>query len=294
MGLEAVIPPGELIELGGALRKDVAGYDLKSLLVGSEGTLGIVTAAWLKLLPAPEAAYPIMAAFPDTAGGCEAIETVLGLGLDVAAVEYLDPMTLRHAGGSLPWGRPPGPAFAVIAEVDGAEATARQNRDELLNAWAESSLWIEATLDRREIEALWRWRDGVSLAVNSYRGGKISEDIVVPLDRLRDAIEGTLAIGAAHDLPACSWGHAGDGNLHSTFMIDPADHGQVQTAERAAEDLFRLAVELGGSLSGEHGLGLVKAGQLRRQWTPAAVRMHEEIKRAFDPKGLMNPGKKCA
>jgi len=294
MGLEAVIPPGELIEVGGPLRKDVAGYDLKSLLVGSEGTLGVVTAAWLKLLPAPEAAYPIMAAFPDIASGCEAIETVLGLGLDVAAVEYLDPTTLRLAGGSLPWSRPPESAFAVIVEVDGAEATARHNRDELLDAWAESSLSLTAPLDRREIDALWRWRDGVSLAVTTFCGGKISEDIVVPLDRLRDAIEGTLAIGAAHDLPACSWGHAGDGNLHSTFMIDPSDHGRVERAEQAAEHLFQLAVELGGSISGEHGLGLVKAGQLRRQWAPAAVRMHEEIKRAFDPKGLMNPGKKLA
>ena len=117
---------------------------------------------------------------------------------------------------------------------------------------------------------------------------------MVPIDRLQEAIDATVEIGRRHDLEACSWGHAGDGNLHSTFMIDLEDPAELERAEQAAEDLFALAVALGGSVSGEHGIGLVKNGQIARQWEPAAVAMHEAIKRAFDPKGLLNPGKKLA
>jgi FAD/FMN-containing dehydrogenase len=122
----------------------------------------------------------------------------------------------------------------------------------------------------------------------------VSEDIVVPLDRLAEAIEETLAIGARHRLPACSFGHAGDGNLHSTFLVAPDDDDALAQAAAAAEELFALAVRLGGSISGEHGVGWVKRGQLSRQWGPRAVELHAEIKRVFDPKGLLNPGKKLA
>jgi glycolate dehydrogenase FAD-linked subunit len=218
-GLEFVLAPGELVRVGSPVRKDVAGYDLKSLMIGSEGTLGVVTAAWVKMIPAPEAALPLAALYPDTETGCDAIESVY---------------------------------------------------------------------------ALWRWRDGASIAVTAQRGGKVSEDIVVPVDRLQQAIGATIEIGRRHDLPACSWGHAGNGNLHSTFMIDLEDPAELTRAEQAAEDLFALAVELGGSVSGEHGIGLVKNGQIAAQWEPAAVAVHEAIKRTFDPKGVLNPGKKLA
>ncbi len=126
------------------------------------------------------------------------------------------------------------------------------------------------------------------------RGGKLSEDIVVPLDRLEEAIDGTLEIGARHGLAACSWGHAGDGNLHSTMLVNPADHTEVARAESAALDLFELAVSLGGSISGEHGLGTVKSGHLGLQWEEKALELHEGVKRLFDPKGLLNPGTKRA
>jgi FAD/FMN-containing dehydrogenase len=117
---------------------------------------------------------------------------------------------------------------------------------------------------------------------------------VVPVEKLAEAVAATCEIGARHQLPACSWGHAGDGNLHSTFMIDRSDPAQIERAERAAQELFALAVSLGGSVSGEHGLGYVKRGALERQWPAAALAAHEAIKRALDPKGLLNPGKKLA
>jgi FAD/FMN-containing dehydrogenase len=130
--------------------------------------------------------------------------------------------------------------------------------------------------------------------VSTARGGKVSEDIVVPLEHLADGILATREIGERHGLPACSWGHAGDGNLHSTFMIDPDDIAEAQRAEAAVEDLYRLAVGLGGTVSGEHGLGVAKGGALALQWPAPALDLHESVKRLFDPKGLLNPGKKLA
>jgi glycolate oxidase subunit GlcD len=292
-GLEAVIPPGEVVSVGGPIRKDVAGYDLKSLLIGSEGTLGIVTAAWLRLVPAPEAALPVAAFYIDTRAGCDALERVLGNGLTVAALEFLDAATLELAGRSFPGGVPLGAGFLVLAEADGTVEEASQLRDDVVAVLAEEALAVTRP-EGPDVAALWRWRDGVSIAVGALRGGKVSEDIVVPFDRLGEAIEETIAIGRRHDLVACSWGHAGDGNLHSTFLVSPENDDELARADVAAAELFALAARLGGSVSGEHGVGWLKRGQVERQWSPRALELHAEIKRAFDPKGLLNPGKKLA
>jgi glycolate oxidase subunit GlcD len=293
-GLQAVVAPGELIEIGGPLRKDVAGYDLKSLLVGSEGTLGIVTAAWLRLIPAPEAALPAAACYASAEAGCAAILSVLANGLGVAALEYLDAGALAATRRAFPVALPEEAAFMVIAEADGSRAEAARLHAELVEALGEGAVSIHAPSEAPAVAELWRWRDGTSPGVTAQRGGKVSEDIVVPLDRLLEAIAATVEIGRRHRLPACSWGHAGEGNLHSTFMISPEDPDELERAERAAEDLFALTARLGGSVSGEHGLGWVKRGALERQWAPAALSLHEAIKDVFDPKGLLNPGKKLA
>jgi glycolate oxidase subunit GlcD len=293
-GLELVLAPGEVVTIGGPIRKDVAGYDLGSLMIGSEGTLGIVTAAWVRLLPAPEAQLPVVGFFPDTATGCAALTSVMASGLVPAALEYLDEVAVQMAVGSFPGAAPPGRAFMLIAEADGSDGEARRLRGELLEAMSPGAIATHAPEGRGEIRELWRWRSGVSLAVTAARGGKVSEDIVVPLERLAEAIVATREIGARYGLPACSWGHAGDGNLHSTFMINQEDPAELARSEAAAAELFELAVRLGGSVSGEHGLGLVKGGALARQWPPRALELHEQIKRVFDPKGLLNPGKKLA
>jgi glycolate dehydrogenase FAD-linked subunit len=293
-GLEAVVAPGELIEVGGPIRKDVAGYDLRALLIGSEGTLGLITSAWLRLIPAPEATLPLVALYPDAAAGCAAILRILESGLRPATIEYLDAGALAAAGSSLPGGAPDAARFMVLSEADGSQAEAEALQAELVEALEPGAIDLRHPAARAEVDALWRWRDGVSFAVSARQGGKLSEDISVPLDRLADAISETVAIGTRHGLDACSWGHAGDGNLHSTFLVDSSDPGQLGRASEAAEELFDLAARLGGSVSGEHGLGWLKRGQLARQWSPGALRLHEEVKRAFDPKGLLNPGKKTA
>jgi glycolate dehydrogenase FAD-linked subunit len=292
-GLEAVLAPGELVTVGGPIRKDVAGYDLKSLLVGSEGTLGIVTAAWLKLLPAPEVTLPVVAFHAGTAAGCDSILRILGHGVRAAAIEYLDAESLASGAASYEPGVPAGAAFMVIAEADGPPDEAERVRNELVEALSENAIAVHAPRDREGLAALWRWRAGLAFAVRARRGSALSEDIVVPLDRLAEAVDETVAIGLRHGLVALSFGHAGDGNLHSTFLISPESDERAR-AQQACEELFALALRLGGSVSGEHGVGLLKRGQLRRQWGPRAVELHAAIKAAFDPKNLLNPGKKLA
>ncbi len=283
-GLELVLAPGELVTVGGPIRKDVAGYDIKSLMIGSEGTLGVVTAAWLRLTPAPEAALPVIAVFADARAGSDALVAVLANGIVPAALEYLDAGTLRAAPS--PYHDAAG--FMLIAEADGSVAEAQRVRTELIEVLSERAVSVHAPEDRGAIGELWRWRAGVSHGVVAQRGGKVSEDIVVPVERLYQAIEATQEIGARHRLPTCSWGHAGDGNLHSTFMVDREDPDELVRAERAAQELFTLARGLGGSVSGEHGLGVTKRGALEGEW----LALNDGIKRLLDPKGLLNPGKK--
>jgi FAD/FMN-containing dehydrogenase len=279
-GIEVVLAPGELVSFGGPVRKDVAGLDLRSLIIGSEGTLGIITAAWLRLVPAPADAFPVAAAFGSVRAGCDAIDAVLGSGVVPAAVEYLDGRCIAAAPPPFLDDHAAGAQLLVVCEAESAA-----DRDELLDALGDGAVALPAN-------DVWHWREGVSIAVRAARGEKLSEDIAVPVERLADAIDGTIAIGARHGLEGCSWGHAGDGNLHSSFLLDPGDDAMRARADAAAQELFAMARDLGGTASGEHGIGLLKAGQLSAQWAPAAVAAARAVKRALDPKGLFNPGKK--
>ena len=285
-GLEAVIAPGELIRVGGAARKDVAGYDLAALLTGSEGTLGVITSVSLRLIPTPQPSLPLAAFYPSVASGCDAIERVMAAGPIAAAIEYLDRATLAITGGGFPGELPAGAEFLLIVDCDSGQ----NDRDELFRALSEDALCAPLAPDDPRI--LWRWREGLGTSVSNEHGSKISDDIAVPLDRLADAIEQTIEIGERHGVAACSFGHAGDGNLHSTFMLDPDDDLAVRRAMAAGDDLMQMAIELGGTISGEHGVGVAKNGWLHKQWGGPASRAHEAIKQALDPKNLMNPGKK--
>jgi len=291
-GIEAVIPPGEVVTFGGPIRKDVAGYDLKSLLVGSEGTLGLVTAAWLRLVPAPELELPVIGLYRSAEAGISAIERVLASGVVPAAVEYLDGVTLSYSGDAYPFGLPPEAAFMVITEADGAEAEARRVAGELREALADDAVAVHAPTEPGEVSELWRWRGGAAFAILAQRGGAFSEDIAVPLDRLRDVARETLEIGERHDVPALSFGHAGDGNIHSTFLFAPENLDEEQRADDACHELFELALRLGGTVTGEHGIGWLKRGQLEHQLGPMGYDLHLRVKQAFDPKNLLNPGKK--
>jgi FAD/FMN-containing dehydrogenase len=291
-GLEVVIPPGEIVHIGGPIRKDVAGYDLKNLIVGSEGTLGLVTAAWLRLVPAPELELPVVGIYRDAESGISAIERVLASGEVPAAVEYLDAVTLRFAGATFPFGLPDGEVFMVIVEADGAADEARRVAAQLQTELVDDALAVHAPTDPAEVAELWRWRHGVGYALFAQKGGAFSEDIAVPLDKLRDVARETLEIGDRNDVVALSFGHAGDGNIHSTFLFSPDDADEERRADAACHELFDLALRLEGTVTGEHGIGWLKRGQLERQLGADGFDLHLRIKQAFDPKGLLNPGKK--
>jgi glycolate oxidase subunit GlcD len=290
-GLEVALAPGELVALGGWARKDVAGYDLKSLMVGSEGTLGIITAVRLGLLPAPEKAIALMVFLRTRAQGCAAMLDVLAAGVQPSALDFLDAETLAIVAGSYPGAVPAQAGFALLVEVDGARAHAQAQREALVEVLADAALAIE---EPAQAPALWRWRDGFNGVVSGVRGGKVSEDVVFPVERLAEGLERFEEIGARRGLRSCAWGHGGEGNVHATVLVDPASERELDAADEVVEELFALTVSLGGSITGEHGVGWLKRGRLAAQWDTRALELHEQIKAAFDPKGLLNPGKKRA
>ena len=292
MGLEAVVAGGERITAGGPLRKDVAGYDVRSLFVGSEGTLGIITSAWLRLVPAPEAVAFLYAVYPSVGIGAERALDVYRSGLQPAALEYFDAGALRNVTATFPGELPEDAGFLVIVEIDGSEHQVAEMTGWLTDTFTPDSTTLGAISGRADEAAFRRWRGGVSYGVAAQRGGKVSEDIVVPVEHLAAAIEMVVDVGTRFGLPACSWGHAGDANLHATFMIDPASVEDVNKAHEAAQELFARALEMGGSVSGEHGLGWVKRDQFAERFSPAEVELQRRIEHAFDPKDLFNPGKK--
>jgi FAD/FMN-containing dehydrogenase len=288
--IEAVLGSGELVRVGSGLPKDVATLDLRALLVGSEGTLGVITAVWLRLMPEPEVRLPVLAVFGSAQEGADAVALAMASGVVPSALEFLDRGAIEAARASYPGELPAGAEFAVLAEADGtlAGATAEQALlADMLRPTATALLAPPAAAAAR----IWAWRDGVSLGVLAYRGGKLSEDIVVPVDRLAEAVLGVRALGEEIGLETTTWGHAGDGNLHASFLFDRADADQLARATAAAPRLFALARSLGGSISGEHGIGrftLAAAAELPTD----ILRLQAAIKDVFDPAGIMNPGAK--
>jgi glycolate oxidase subunit GlcD len=305
-GLEVALAPGELAAIGGWIRKDVAGYDIKDLMIGSEGTLGIVTAVRLRLLPAPERTEVLIVFARSREEGCQAVLDLFAAGVRPSVLDFLDGPALALGGGAYPPVRAaregePGAAadahppewagFALIVELDGSAEEVGAQRREALEALGGLAAEVHEPVEQA---ALWRWRDGINPAITSVRGAKVSADVVVPLERLCETLDAFDAIAAGHGLLSCSWGHAGEGNLHATVLVDPSSEAELDAAEEVMEELYELIAAGGGSIAGEHGVGLLKRGRLPRQWSPRAVELHERIKRAFDPKDLLNPGKKLA
>ena len=293
-GIEAVISDGQLIRFGGPLRKDVAGYNVRALMAGSEGTLGIITGAWLRLIPAPEASHTVITGYPDLASGVAAIRNIYALGVTPATLEYFDRGCVIATRGAFPGGLPADVQFLITSEADGAADEAARVRDELREALGRGAVFMPAADKVPPIRELQRWRSGISFAVSAQRGGKMSEDVAVPVDALEAAIRMVADLETGYGLPTCSWGHAGDGNLHATLMIDATSTDQINRAASAAEALFERTLLLGGTVSGEHGLGWVKRDQLDRQFGKVEVELQRSIKRAFDPANLFNPGKKVS
>lgn len=288
--VEAVLGTGELVRFGRGLRKDVSTLDLRALLVGSEGTLGVITGVDLRLIPEPEVRLPVIGVYPTLEAGCEAVLAALASGVVPAAVEFLDRVAIEASRASYPGDLPVDAEFAVLVEADGSAIGAAADQGLLAAALADGAADVLAPGPDRAA-ALWAWRDGVSLGVLARHGGKLSEDIVIPVDRLADAVRGVRRLGEESGFETTSWGHAGDGNLHASFLFDRADATAVARAAEVAPRLFDLARSLGGSISGEHGVGRLKIAAAADE-DPAVLALQRAVKASFDPDGIMNPGAK--
>ena len=295
LALDAVTGAGAEITVGHRSLKGVTGYDLAHLLVGSEGTLAVTTAATLRLLPRPAAAFTLLASFADEDAAAAAVLRCLHAGLRPAALELADRTCAKVLveGGELAVPVPAESGALLWVEVDGDEA----GLDAALRAAAArcreaGALAVEIAGDAATRERLWEVRRALSYALRARWPRKVSEDVAVPIGRLPELCAAARAIGARHQIDTASFGHAGDGNLHVNFLYDPAgDPGSPARVERAVAELFAQAVALGGTLSGEHGIGLAKRPYLPLE-QPAEVRaLQLALKRAWDPRGILNPGK---
>ena len=293
LALGGFLPTGERVRWGGRFKKFACGYNLRDLWIGSEGTLGVVTSAVLKLVPKPEAKWTLVAAFADEARALAAVQALIGRRLLPSILEFLDRHSVqcaeRATGRSLfpeQRGRP-----LLLVEIDGTvgEVAAKQ-RDVL--AWAaEHALASTEARTHDEAERLWEVRRKCSGAMFELGDAKLNEDVVVPLFS-QVAFAGFLDdLQRSSRLPIATFGHAGDGNFHVNIMYHRDDPAETKRAEKAVRQLMRKVVALGGTITGEHGIGLAKTPFLRIDRSEAEVRAMLAIKRALDPNGIMNPGK---
>lgn len=292
LGVEAVLPTGEVIRTGSESMKSVTGYDLTRLLVGSEGTLAFITSLLLRLLPVPEARRTALALFPDIGLAAEAVAAIISGRVIPSALEFLDRATLEAVEGTLPATVPRGAAALLLIEVDGP-ALLVEDQLALLESLCRSSgsgSFLRARTEA-EKEELWRARRAISPSLAKIRRGKINEDVGVPRTRIPDLIRGVEKIAGEYGLTIACFGHAGDGNVHVNILYDPENPQEVQRANAAVEDLFHLTISLRGTLSGEHGIGIAKAPWMGLEVSPEAMALMRRIKRAFDPNNILNPGK---
>ncbi|BCM94208.1 putative FAD-linked oxidoreductase [Abditibacteriota bacterium] len=293
LGLEVVLMDGTVLRLGGDTHKNKTGFDLLGLFVGSEGMLGIVTQATLRLLPHPRARRALAAHFANIEVAAKAIGAILESGVLPCALEVADAATLRHfraAQGQIP--RVEG--SHLLVEVDGLEESVSAEA-QLLSQILRSSgaLGCRVATTEAQVEELWQMRRSFSASLSATGGAKLNEDIVVPRGKLVELVAFAEQLGRKHSLEVACFGHAGDGNIHVNLLLDtplsPQEAGQ--RAQPALDELFAQILSWGGAITGEHGIGLAKA-----RWWPGAVspevrHAHAAIKTALDPKALLNPGK---
>ncbi|HUJ25018.1 MAG TPA: FAD-linked oxidase C-terminal domain-containing protein [Myxococcales bacterium] len=291
LGVQAVLPTGELIKAGHRSWKGVAGYDLTQLLVGSEGTLAVIVEATLKLIPLPRAVATLLAFFPDEDKAALAVQKIFGAGLLPRACELLDGPTMRAVSPRAPFKFPDGIGGALIVEHDG------NSEDAVMEDLAKSGEMcteagahdVVAAQDEAQRRKIWETRRMTSVALGTIRPHKISEDVAVPRGQLVTMIARVRDIGAKYGLATACYGHAGDGNLHVNLLFGSPD--ERSKGHAAVEDVLQAAIDLGGTITGEHGVGLAKRAFLAREQKPEVIELQRRLKRAFDPDDLLNPGK---
>ena len=292
LGLEVVLADGTVTRLGGRTHKNKTGFELHRLFVGSEGLLGVVTEATLKLLPLPPFRAVLAIGFATMRQAVRALHASLGSGLLPCALELADAFTLAAAYKRTGSERLRGCRAHLIVELDGQERSVRGEIDLLKELIApQQPLFVETGFGAEECESVWKIRREFSYALRDTGLTKLNEDVVVPRGRLEDLFAFAAKLQKRHTVQVACFGHAGDGNIHTNVMVDLQQPGAKERSEAALDDLFRQVLAWGGAITGEHGIGIAK-----QRWWPLAVSeearaLHRTVKRALDPRGILNPGK---
>jgi len=291
LALRAVTGTGETLRTGTRTTKGVVGYDLTRLLIGSEGTLAIITEATLKLTPLAAAKRTLQAIYSSIEAAAAAVSALMAQALTPSSLEFMDGQAIDMVRHYADLGLPDSARALLMIEVDGSadsiEADARRVAEVAHN---EGCLEVALAKDTAEIERLWRARKALSPALRNIAPKKINEDVAVPVSRLPQLIAGLQTLSQRHAIPIVNFGHAGNGNIHVNLLLDPDDPAQAAAADTCLSEVFSLVLELDGTLSGEHGVGRVKRDFVARELSPVALRLMAGIKQQFDPQNILNPG----
>ncbi len=292
LGLEVVLPNGDIVKLGGRTHKNKTGFDLHRLFVGSEGLLGVITEATLKLIPLPPFRANLAVGFGSMNAAVRALQAIFAAGFLPCAAELADEFTLAAAAKRTGSKRLLGCKAHLIVELDGQKNSVRQEIAAVEKIIRQQKpLFVERGFGNAQCEAVWQIRREFSYALRDTGLTKLNEDIVVPRGKLEQLFKFAATLQKKHGLQLACFGHAGDGNIHTNVMVDYAQLGAKERAEKCLDDLFRWVIAAGGAITGEHGIGLAK-----KRWWPQAVtaetqQLHRTIKAALDPHGILNPGK---
>ncbi len=292
MGLEVVLPDGEVAWLGSKCVKDVAGYSMKDLFVGSEGTLGIITKVLLKLVPRPKARRTLLASFGSMEAAAESVSRIIAHHIIPCTLEFLDRKTCASVEDYAKVGLPTEAAAVVLIETDGHPAVVEEEAAAMgVIARENGAIAVEEAADEAHALRLATARRSAFSALARIRPTTILEDVTVPRSRLAEIVGFVEEVAERHRLQIATFGHFGDGNVHPTILTDETDPVEMERVDAALTEIFDKTVELGGTITGEHGVGLAKKPYLPRQFDEASYSLMRQVKRALDPQGLLNPGK---
>jgi len=293
MATRAVLPNGDIIKAGKRTIKDVAGYNISGILIASEGTLAVLTEITLRLIPKPKLTKTAMGVFESVHDAMNAVYKTMASGITPVAMEFLDNLTIRAVERTFNKGLPVDAGALLITDVDGnLEEDLDFQLSQIEKVFKENGCYkFKIAQDKKEASDIWFARRNASPALSVYGSKKLNEDVTVPRSALPELLEKFYAIADKYDVKIPCFGHTGDGNVHTNVMVDGSDPKQVEIAYKAIEEVFQATIDLGGTLSGEHGIGLAKAPYMKMAFTPEEMALFKSIKMAFDPNNILNPFK---
>lgn len=292
LGLEVVLADGTILKTGAATMKSVAGYDLTRLIVGSEGTLAVITQITVKVLPKPEAEQTVLVAFADLDQTSDTVVEILARGIIPASFEFMDKVCVENIESYIPSGLPLEAEAVLLIEVDGPQKLLQEQIAEIEKICREKgAIQIRSASSVEERDKLWQGRRGVFGAFARNYATILAEDVTVPRDKIPEAVRKVRELGEKYGIQTAVIAHAGDGNLHADILTDERNKEEMERVNQLLAELFQAAVDLGGTITGEHGIGLSKAPFLPLESGVEGMRVMKAIKEALDPQNILNPGK---